>query len=211
MSRKWIDISVPLRSGMVHWPGDTPVKIARDRAIELGDHCNLSNLSLSAHAGTHMDAPLHFIHNGRSLDQMPVDAAIGPARVLEIKDRQSIKPDELMRFRIKRGERLLFKTRNSRNGWADQEFQKEFVHISKEAAQYLAERRVRVVGIDYLSVGGFKKDGTETHLFLLGAGIWIIEGLNLAPVKPGRCELICLPLRVLDSDGAPARAIVRAV
>jgi arylformamidase len=156
-----------------------------------------------------MDAPLHFVRGGTGLDRMPLSATIGSARVIEIRDRESIKPAELRPHKIRRGERILFKTRNSVRSWKTDAFDEHFVYISQAAARYLAERRVQTVGVDYLSVGGYQRDGVETHQALLGAGIWIIEGLNLAKVKPGKYELVCLPLKVLASDGAPARAILR--
>jgi len=209
VKRGWIDISVPLRSGMVHWPGDPPVQIERRLALDRGEVMNLSTVSMSLHSGTHMDAPLHFLREGASLDEMPLAATVGRARVIEIRDPESIKPEHLAGRRIRRGERILFKTRNSKRCWARAEFCEDFVYISKEAARYLAERRVQTVGIDYISVGGFHQDTVETHQILLEAGIWIIEGLNLGGVRPGRYELVCLPLRVLRSDGAPARAILR--
>lgn len=194
---------------MVHWPGDPGVKIGRLRDIEKGDRCNVSLLSLGSHTGTHMDAPLHFIRDGQSLDQMPPEATLGRARVIQITDRESIKPAELARHSPRPGERILFKTRNSTRSWKSDDFDEDFVYISKEAAAILAARKVRTVGVDYLSVGGFKKDGLETHLALLGAGIWIIEGLNLSRIKPGVYELACLPLKIAGSDGAPARAFLR--
>ena len=207
----WIDISVPLYSGMVHWPGDPEIKIKRVIDMNNGAHCNVSHMDMGSHTGTHMDAPLHFIKKGKGLDKMPLSAAIGIVRVIEIKDKESIKPEELKKYNIQKDERILFKTRNSSRCWKTNKFVKDFVYISKEAAEYLAKKRVQLVGIDYLSVGGFKKDGTETHLALLKAGIWAIEGLNLSKIKPGKYELICLPLKVLNSDGAPARAILRKI
>jgi arylformamidase len=206
---QWIDISVPLHDGMVHWPGDSAVQIKRIRDMAQGEVCNVSFLSMSAHTGTHMDAPLHFIRDGKSLDRLPLEATIGPARVIEIADPESIKAEELRPCKIKQGERILFKTRNSKKSWKKAGFDEDFVYISQEAARYLAERRIRTVGIDYLSVGGFKRDGVETHHALLGAGIWIIEGLNLSQVRPGRYELVCLPLKVLGLEGAPARAVLK--
>jgi arylformamidase len=210
MPKGWIDISVPVGSGMVHWPNDPEVEIKRLLSIEHGDVCNVSHLSMSVHTGTHMDAPLHFIAGGKSIDQIPLDATIGPARVIEISDKQSIKADDVRRAKPKSGERILFKTRNSSRPWETRPFDEDFVYISQEAARLLAESKVRLVGVDYLSVGGYKKDGVETHLALLGAGIWVIEGLNLRKVKPGVYELICLPLKLAGSDGAPARALLRS-
>lgn len=209
MAKKWIDISVPIKAGMVHWPDNPEIRVDKMLDMERGDVCNVSVLSMGSHTGTHMDAPLHFIRNGKSLDQMPLDATIGPCRVIEIKNREAVTAEEIAPFRIKAGERILFKTANSRKSWKSVAFDEDFIYISKEAAAHLAKARVMTVGIDYLSVGGFKKDGVETHHALLGAGIWVIEGLNLSRIKPGRYELNCLPLRVLKSDGAPARALLR--
>lgn len=209
MAKPWIDISVTIKPGMVHWPGDPEIRKEVFRDIGRGDVCNVSALSFGSHTGTHMDAPLHFIRNGRSLDKMPLDATIGPCRVIEIKDKEAVKIAELEGQRIKGGERILFKTRNSRRAWKLDKFDEDFVYISKEAAAFLAQAKVRTVGIDYLSVGGFHKDGVETHHALLGAGIWIIEGLNLGKIHPGKYELNCLPIKILNSDGAPARALLR--
>lgn len=207
---RWLDISVPLQSGMAHWPGDPPVRIERVRDLERGDDSNVSMLSMGSHTGTHMDAPLHFLHSGRSLDEMPLDATLGPARVIKIVDAKTITVEELRSHRIQRGERLLFKTRNSGRCWKAYSFVRDFIHLSLGAAMFLAERRVKVVGVDYLSVGGYEgKDGVAIHQALLGAGIWIIEGLDLSQVVPGRYELLCLPLRIHRSDGAPARALLR--
>ena len=194
---------------MVRWPGDPEIRKDPFRDMERGDVCNVSSLAFGSHTGTHMDAPLHFIRNGRTLDKMPLDATIGPCRVIEIKDSESVKVAELDNQRIKAGERILFKTRNSRRSWKKDNFDEDFVYISKEAAAFLAMAKIRTVGIDYLSVGGFRKDGVETHHALLGAGIWIIEGLNLAKIEPGKYELNCLPIKILGSDGAPARALLR--
>jgi arylformamidase len=205
----WVDVSVPLRSGMVHWPDNPPVRIERMLDIERGDVANVSTISLGSHTGTHMDAPIHFVRGGEGMDRMPLDATMGPARVIEIRDPTSIKPDELDPHGIGHGERVLFKTRNSSLPWWTRDFIEDFVYVSREAARYLAERGVRTVGVDYLSVGGFYADGVETHQALLGAGIWVIEGLDLSRVEPGEHELICLPLKVEGGDGAPARALLR--
>jgi arylformamidase len=204
----WIDVSVPLRSGMVHWPDNPPVRIERMLDMESGDAANVSTLSLGSHTGTHMDAPIHFVPGGAGMDRMPLDATIGRARVIEIQDPVSIKPDELDPHEISRSERVLFKTQNSTRRWWTEDFIEDFVYVSQEAARYLADRGVRTVGVDYLSVGGFWKDGVETHQALLGPGIWVIEGLDLSGIGPGEYELICLPLKVEDGDGAPARAIL---
>lgn len=209
MAARWIDVSVPLRSGMVHWPDNPAVRIERTMHMEHGDVCNVSTLSMGSHTGTHMDAPYHFVHGAKAIDRMPLDATVGPARVVAIRDRVSIKPEELAPLRLKRGERVLFKTVNSRRCWKGDAFVEDFVFISREAASYLARAGVGLVGVDYLSVGGFKVDGVETHQRLLAAGIWIVEGLNLAKVAPGRYDLLCLPLLIEGGDGAPARALLK--
>ncbi len=209
MASKWIDITFPIRSGMVHWPGNPPVVLERAMKMEEGAVCNVTNMSLGAHTGTHMDGPRHFIRDGRGLDQLPFEATIGPCRVIEIRDKVSIKPSELKNKRLRKGERILFKTVNTPRSWRSDEFDKDFVYISKEAAQYLVDCGIRTVGVDYLSVGGFYKDGVETHQILLGAEVWIIEGLDLSKVKPGKFDLLCLPIKMLESDGSPARALLR--
>lgn len=209
MINDWIDISVPIHTGMVHWPDNPPVHIERMLDMDRGDVCNVSTIAMGSHTGTHMDAPLHFLQTGKGIAEMPLDATFGPTRVIEIRDPESIKPDELRPHAIRRGERVLFKTQNSIRCWKTDGFVEDFVYISQEAARYLAELGVRTVGVDYLSVGGYSKDGVETHQALLKAGIWIIEGLDLSQVEPGTYELICLPLKVARGDGAPARAIIR--
>ncbi len=209
MSQDFIDISVPIRSGMVHWPGDPDVKLTRKLDMAKGDICNFTQLAFGAHTGTHMDAPLHFVADGASIDQLPIPATVGRCRVIEIKARTAIEPKHLEPHRLRRGERVLFKTSNSRKSWKSDTFDKKFVCISQDAAQFLADRGVMTVGVDYLSIGGWQRDGIETHQIMLGAGIWVIEGLDLAKVKPGRYELICLPLKLLGAEGAPARAVLK--
>lgn len=208
---EWVDISMPLRTGMVHWPSDPEVRIDRVHDIEKGDANTLSQISMGAHSGTHMDAPLHFISGAKGIDQVSLDIIMGNACIIEIKDGESIKPDELKPHRIGRGERILFKTKNSSHVRQSNSFVEDFVFISIEAARFLVECDVSLVGIDYLSVGGYKRNGSEVHKALLAAGIWIIEGLDLSKVSAGEYELVCLPLRIVDGDGAPARAVIRPI
>lgn len=206
---RWIDISAPLHNGMVGWPGDPPLRIEPVSRMERGDAMNLSAISASLHVGTHMDAPRHCLRNGMGLDEMPLEATVGPARLIRITHPRAVTLAELAPHRPRRGERLLFKTRNSSRFPRENRFFEDFVYISSQAAEYLAQRGVRAVGLDYLSVDGFHVDQFEAHKALLGAGIWIMEGLDLSKVKPGRYDLVCLPLRVVGADGAPARAILR--
>ncbi|MGI8427282.1 MAG: cyclase family protein [Actinomycetota bacterium] len=209
LSTGWIDVSAGLSSGMVHWPGDPAVEISLAKDISKGDSSNVSQISMGSHTGTHMDAPLHFIPGAPGLDQMELAATIGVARVIAINDPESITVNELERHSIESGERILFRTNNSSTSWVQDPFATDFVYISTEAAHYLGEKKVRTVGVDYLSVGGYKKNGSDVHRALLGAGIWIIEGMQLQDIGPGSYEMICLPLRILGADGAPARAILR--
>jgi arylformamidase len=140
---------------------------------------------------------------------MPIAATMGRARVIEIADPEVIRTSEVEPHHLAKGERILFKTKNSRDCWKTDQFQEKYVYIEPETAHYLAQRGIQTVGVDYLSVGGFESGGPETHRVLLGAGIWIIEGLDLEHVEPGEYELFCLPLKIIGSDGAPARAVLR--
>jgi arylformamidase len=209
MKQQWIDISVPLQTGMVNWPGDPRVSIDPLKDMERGGSSNARLIYMSTHTGTHMDAPRHMLRGGKSLDALPLEATIGPARVVGIRDRKSIQVAELLEHRIRRGERILFKTYGSARRWRKPEFDQDYVYITAGAARFLASRGVRTVGVDYLSVGGYKEGAHETHEILMEAGIWIIEGLDLSGVKPGRYDLVCLPLRIANGDGAPARAALR--
>lgn len=204
----WVDISVRLREGMPHWPGDAPFSIGRIRDMAQGDTVNLSSISMGAHSGTHVDAPVHFVEGGKGVDEMPLEALVGTARVIEIRDTESIKPAELEGHGIRSGERILFKTRNSSYVWHSEGFVEDFVFLSDGAARFLVGLGVRAVGVDYLSVGS-SSGGREVHRILLAGSVWIMEGLDLSGVAPGRHFLVCLPLKVAGGDGAPARAILR--
>ena len=209
MQSDWIDISAPLHNGMVTWPGDAPFEWTNTLQIAKGDPCNLSQMSTTLHLGTHMDAPRHFLEGAAGIEAMPIAAAIGRARVIQIHDPDVIRIPELESHHLMQGERVLFKTRNSQSCWKTDHFQNKYVYILPEAARYLAECGIQTVGIDYLSVDGFDNAGAETHRILLGAGIWIIEGLMLEHVEAGQYELVCLPLKIMGGDGAPARAVLR--
>jgi arylformamidase len=207
----WIDVSVPLRTGMVHWPGDPDVTIAHVHSFANGDQATVSRIDMGAHTGTHMDAPLHLVPGGAGIDTMPIDTTVGPARVVAIDDPAAVTRAALASLDVQEGERLLVKTRNSNRAWASTAFVEHFVHLTTDAARYLAERRIRCIGVDYLSVSGYREDPAPTHRALLEAGVWIIEGLDLSRVEPGLHDLVCLPLRIAGGDGAPARAILRRV
>ncbi len=209
MKRPWRDATHPLRNGMACWPGDPVFQQRLAASMAKGDVCNLTALSLCAHTGTHMDAPRHFIADGATIDQMPLEAGVGPCRVIALDCADQITAADLRPLRLRAGERILFKTRNSQRDAELQAFDRDFISLRADAADFLAKRRVRFVGIDYLSVGGYEKDGVETHRHLLGAGIWIVEGLDLRAFEPGRYEMICLPLKLAGADGAPCRVLLR--
>jgi arylformamidase len=204
---EWIDVTVPIRSGMVHWPDNPPVHLESAEHVHESGICRVSRLSLGVHTGTHFDAPNHFGVPGGGVDALPIDAFVGEARVLEISSPRVDRGD-LADREIARGERLLFKTNNSRRCWATDEFVPDYVYVTEEAATYLATRGVRTVGVDYLSLGG-PDDGAAAHRRLLEAGVCILEGLDLRHVREGLYELIALPLLIPDSDGAPARVLLR--
>lgn len=211
MSSEWIDVSVAIRDGMVHWPTNPPIEVERVMDLAHGARANVSRLSLGVHTATHVDAPVHFRADGEGADAIPLDALIGRARVIEIRDPVHVTVAELEAANVVAGERILLKTRNSPGAWArSPEFVPDAVHLSTEAAQWLAATRVLTVGIDYLSVGGFTvRNGVPVHHALIDGGVWIIEGLDLTHAPAGPCELICLPIKLAGSDGAPARAILR--
>lgn len=171
----------------------------------------LSAYSLGAHSGTHIDAPMHFVAGGASIDKVALEPLIGPARVIDIADAvQAIDAAELERHQWRGASRVLFRTRSSLRGWmASPTFQRDFAYIAPDAAQLLADAGVRLVGIDYISAEQFGAAVPATHRILLGRGIPIVEGLALAQVEPGDYDLIVLPLKVAGHEGAPARAVVR--
>ena len=209
---KTYDISIPITPDMPVWPGDPAVSMKRMSKIEEGDNANVTHVSLSAHTGTHVDAPFHFLPDGATLESVPLEIMIGRAYVLHLPGARLITADVLKQAEIpQRTRRLLFKTRNS-DIWAsgEKDFQTDFVALSPDGAQYLVERGIQLVGIDYLSIAPYK-ESRPTHEILLKKGVFILEGINLTAVVQGRYTLYCLPLNLQGVDGAPARAILIGV
>jgi kynurenine formamidase/threonine dehydrogenase-like Zn-dependent dehydrogenase len=204
----WIDLTVGIRHEMVHYPGDPGVELKQTKHLDRGDPATVSHLSLGVHSGTHVDAPVHFIGGAPGVDEFSIDAMVGPARVIEILDKEICTAQDLAPYDIQAGERLLLRTSNSNRCWNVDAFVEDYAHLDTSAARMLAERRVRMVGIDYLSIGR-GKDGPEVHRILLGAGVVILEGLDLSRVDAGFYDVVCLPLKILGGDGAPARVAVR--
>jgi len=207
---KILDISVPLSAGLPVWPGDPRIVLERYRAIGDGSASNDSRLACSVHAGTHVDAPGHFVENGSTVEQLPLDILMGRTWVAEALTADVITPDLLEDLDMPAGTtRLLFKTRNS-SIWEnpEQPFKTDFVALNADAATWIVDHGIRLVGIDYLSIQMFEDPEAPTHRILLKAGVIIVEGLNLRNVRPGSYRLICLPLKLAGSDGAPARAVL---
>jgi arylformamidase len=202
------DVTVPIAKDMVVYPGDPPVKIERKASLNKDEsQYNLSRYSFGSHTGTHVDPPFHFIENGTTVDKLPLELLMGRARVVEVTAAQ-IDEAALEEFDFTADVRILFKTRNSYL-WSQKSFSREYVHITPGAARALVNDGIKVVGIDYLSVEKFGSETPETHLTFLEAGTVIIEGLDLREIESGDYELICLPLKVKDGDGAPARVVLR--
>lgn len=204
---KIYDISIPLREGMHEYPGNEGFRSTRVLKMEEGSIANLTFLNMSAHTGTHIDAPLHFIRDGGNVGDIELEVMIGPARVCELDVEGRIEKRHLERLGLKRVKRALFKTANSRL-WGREGFQAEYIHLSGEAAQYLVDAGVKLVGIDYLSVERYGGDEPSPHILLLRSGVVLLEGLDLSQVQPGDYRLVALPLKLMEAEGAPVRAVL---
>ena len=203
------DITVGVTPEMPVWPNNPPVELERMNKIEEGANSNVSRLALGVHTGTHVDAPVHFVPGATGVELLPLNVLVGRCLVIHLARTHRITADDLAGALIPPStRRLLLKTRNS-GYWAkgDKEFHTDYVAIDPTGAQWLVDRRVELVGVDYLSVAPWKETKT-THEILLKAGLVVVEGLNLSKIKPGRYELTCLPLKLVGSDGAPCRAIL---
>ena len=204
----WLDVTVPIRDGMVHWPGDPAVRVTRVKELERGHPATVTHLDLGVHTGTHVDAPVHFIAGAPGIHEVRLQSLLGPARVVALPDARTITAQAIEEIAPVAGERLLFRTDNSTRCWRDDRFVPDYTYLSLAGARALAARRVATVGVDYLSIGG-GDDGPAIHRTLLESDICVIEGLNLSRIAPGLYDLICLPLRIHDADGAPARVLLR--
>lgn len=208
----WYDISVPIKQGMTYLPID-PVapKIYRLSDVELGAKVTMSMIEIISHTGTHIDAPLHFIPGGSTISDMPLDATVGPARVIEIKDMESIKIPELERHDIRKGERILCKTRNSPEAYEAPKFIEDYVYLDADAAEFLVDKGIALFGLDCITIGNIQNEESvvKTHQALLAAGIYILENCALGNVPAGEYEMLCLPLLMYHGDAGPCRAILR--
>lgn len=206
----YYDLSLPISSAMPIWPGDPPICIESVSSVSQGEEFNVSRLEMGTHTLTHVDAPRHFMDDGLPVDRLPLDVLIGPALVVEPHPTgKLVTATDLGQLGIRNTERLLIKTRNS-DFWSGgpYDFEYGFVSLSKDAARWLVSKGIKLVGIDYLSVDAFDAREPVVHRTLLEQGVIILEGLNLSHVPEGRYQLICLPLKVRDGDGAPARVVL---
>lgn len=210
----WIDVTATLDPATTPvYEGDAPMSFEFLKDMRKGDGFTLSKLSLGAHSGTHVDAPMHFIRDGASIDRLSLEPFIGRARVIDIPDNvQSIDAAELNRHQWRNAERVIFRTRSSVRRWMrSSTFHRDFAYIAPDAAQLLADAGVRLVGIDYISAEKFGAPAPLTHRILLGKGIPIVEGVALETVEAGDYDLVVLPMKVAGHEGAPARAVMRKV
>jgi len=208
--RRYFDVSLPYTEGLARWPTARRPVIAKTKDMSKGDINNNSRIEAGVHHGTHIDAPLHFIAGGKSIESLPPDVLIGKATVIDLTGVDEIDVAALEAAALPADcERLLFKTRNSEL-WdnLEHEFHYDYVSVTPQGAQYLVDKGVRLVGVDYISVEAYGLEGNGTHKTLLGAGVVIVEALDLRGIAPGTYEMACLPIKIAGSDGAPARAVL---
>jgi len=203
------DVSVPIDNGMPVWPSDPPVKLTPAAHLSRdGSHTvRVTAIEMGSHTGTHIDAPHHFVDGGRKLHEIPLDWLVGETTVVQIPGVPSIARGHLEKLDWTGVQRVLFKTDNSPR-WVDHGFHKDFVYLEPQAAEFLVERGLRLVGIDYLSIDPFGSQKHPTHFVLLPNNVVVLEGLNLSQVAPGRYHMVALPLNLQNADGAPTRVIL---
>ncbi|MGR3320107.1 MAG: cyclase family protein [Candidatus Anammoxibacter sp.] len=208
--QKIYDISLTISEDMATWPKDPKFVLNKRRAISGGDSCNVSQLEMGSHTGTHIDAPYHFEEDGTRIDSLELDVLVGKARVFDIANENEIGLEDVKELNIDGIKRVLFRTVNS-NRWKDdvKSFTESFVAVTSDAAKYLVDAGIKLVGIDYLSIEKFGSKAHDTHHTFLKNEVIVIEGLNLADVTAGDYELIALPLKIKDGDGSPARVILK--
>lgn len=206
------DISLTLGPDLPVYPGDVPFGLSPHASLAAGQGYNTSRLVLGSHGGTHIDPPYHFLAQGMRADAIPLDILLGPAQLYDLGEAAAVGEAELKALSIPPGTtRLLFKTRNS-SLWAfplgRPTFRRDFTYLTGGGARWLVSQGARLVGWDYLSLEQWGAGVAEAHLALLEAGVVIVEGLDLRQVAPGEYTLLCLPLKIKDGDGAPARVVL---
>lgn len=209
MSRIY-DISVPIRTGGIVYPGNPEIDITLQQAVAKGAGANVSAIRFGSHTGTHADASRHFFDDGQPVDQIPLDRLIGPALLVSFPDHvRAIGAAELKAHDLRGRKRILLRTRNSAL-LSQKQFAPDYTYLAPDGAEYLVDKGIELVGIDYLSIEQFHSGHHRTHRTLLAKSVVILEGLDLSVPPPGEYQLICLPLRIEGCDGAPARAVLIA-
>ena len=204
-----VDVSVLLAPGLATYPGNPAFELTPVKRIAAGDSSNNSRLVMGTHTGTHVDAPLHFFDGRPGADALALELLIGRARVIDLPHRGGITEKHLAVAGLREDLRVLLRTPNSALWNSSDGFHSDYTYITEGGAKFLVDQGVKVVGVDYLSVEQFKKAGAPAHRALLGSGVIVIEGLNLSEVDAGQYEMYCLPLRVANGDGAPARVVLK--
>ncbi len=206
----WIDITTVLQNGMVNWPGDPAFRLEKIASIGNGDGVNISTISTCTHIGTHVDAPLHYFETGTDVISIPLENLMGAVKIILIHHKTEITIEEIRNYVINKGDRIIFKTKHSNQDWSLNPFDENLIALTTDAAEYLKQKEIILVGIDYLSISAMN-NSKEIHQILLSSQICIVEGLNLQNIEPGDYELICLPLKIKNADGAPARVLIRCI
>src|SRR4051812_15265454 len=203
------DVTVPITNSMPVWPSDPPVQLTPQshKSRDNSHTVRLTKIEMGSHTGTHIDAPWHFVPNGRRLNEIPIETLVGPATVISINNPISIARADIENLSLQGIERILFKTENSRH-WSETRFYENFVYLEPEAARVLVDHGMKLVGIDYLSIDKFRSEKHPSHFVLLERDVVIVEGLNLSKVNPGPYRMTALPLHLQDADGAPTRVIL---
>ena len=213
MTSEWIDCTWTLREGVTTWPGQVEYKRRKSSDIHCGDTATVSNITVACHTGTHTDGLNHFVPDMAGVQAAPLSALIGHARVAHIPTSEHITVAEIETYEqrtrpLGKGDRIIFRTNNTGEDYTMQPFREDYVAVSLEAAKYLTAKKVAFVGVDYYSVAPFD-DPASTHRELLSHHVWVTEGLDLRAIEEGEYEMVCLPLKLEGSDGAPSRLVLK--
>jgi arylformamidase len=204
-----VDVSVLLSPGLATYPGNPPFELSPVKRVSDGGSSNVSRLTLGTHTGTHVDAPRHFFDDKPGVDGLALELLVGRTRVIDVPHRGGITESHLAGAGLREDLRVLLRTPNSALWNSHEAFHADYTYLTEGGARFLVDQGVKVVGVDYLSVEQFKKPGAPAHHVLLGNGVVIIEGLDLSEADAGQYEMYCLPLKIKDGDGAPARVVLK--
>jgi arylformamidase len=201
------DATLLIHEGMLTFPGDPPFSMETVFERRKGDPFNLALMKVGTHLGTHVDPPAHYVEGGATVDAIPPEVMVGPGVILDMKSRPCVDRQALAESWTEDYRRVLLKTDNSPK-LLKQDFDEDFVALTQDGAEFLVERGVKLVGIDYLSIEKYMTPGAPVHHILISAGVLIVEGLYLADIPAGPCQIYCLPMKIKGGDGAPARILI---